>query len=134
MGAAATRITAEDFLTPPELAGRRLAADGAGRIGGVRLELLAGPAGTALGACYQQVPLRLLPPFRFGAGQPSLLYLLNPTAGLLEGDAQLVEITARAGSRAVVVGQSATRIHPCPQGFSSQRWRVRVESGAILVA
>ena len=64
MDAAATRITAEDFLTPPELAGRRLAADGAGRIGGVRLELLAGPGGTTLGSCYQQVPLRLLRLFR----------------------------------------------------------------------
>lgn len=132
MGAAATRITAEDFLTPPELAGRRLAADGAGRIGGVRVELLSGPGGTTLGASYQQVPLRLLPPFRFGADRPSLLYLLNPTAGLLEGDGQLVEITARAGSRAVVVGQSATRVHPCPLGFSSQQWRIRVESGAVL--
>src|SRR6266404_2246309 len=54
----------QQLASRPKLAGRRLAADGAGRIGGVRLELLPGPAGTALGSCYQQVPLRLLPPFR----------------------------------------------------------------------
>src|SRR5207245_3190197 len=106
MGAAATRISAADFLTPPELRERRLAADGAGRIGGVRLELTGEPSATRLASCYQQVPLRVLPPFQFGAGQPCLLYLLNPTAGLMDGDAQLVDITAGTGTRAVVVGQS----------------------------
>ena len=99
----------------------------------MRLELLSGPAGTRLGHCYQQVPLRVLPPFHFGAGQPALLYLLNPTAGLLDGDGQLVQLSAGAGSRAVVVGQSATRIHPSLHGFSTQQWEVRVEAGAVLV-
>lgn len=133
MGAPATRITAADFWTPPELSGRHLATYAAGRIGGVRLELVSDGRATRLGRCYQQVPLRVLPPFHFGAHQPALLYLLNPTAGLLDGDAQLVELTARAGSRAVVVGQSATRIHPCIVGFSTQQWDIRVEAGAVLV-
>ena len=140
MGASATRISAADFLTPPELCDRRLAADGAGRIGGVRLELTqatttpfehSGPA-TRLTGCYQQVPLRVLPAFQFGAGQPALLYLLNPTAGLMDGDAQLICLRAGAGTRAVLVGQSATRIHPCLRGFSTQQWRIRVEAGAVL--
>lgn len=133
MGTPAARISAADFLTPPELADRRLADDGAGRIGGLRLELVPGPDGTHLGDVYQQVPLRVLPAFRYGPDRPALLFLLNPTAGLMDGDAQLVELTARSGSRAVVTGQSATRIHPCPRGFCTQQWRVRVESGAVLV-
>lgn len=133
MGGAATRITAADFLTPPEFRGERLAPEGTGRIGGVRVELVAGPAGTRLGHCYQQIPLRLLPPFGFGPGRPSLLYLLSPTAGLFDGDGQLVEITARKGSRAAVVGQSATRIHPSLHTFSTQQWRIDVEPGAALV-
>ncbi len=120
-------------MTPPELRAWTLAATAAGRIGGVRLELAATPRGTSLGACYQQVPLRVLPPFRSGPDRPALLYLLNPTAGLLDGDAQLVQITAGAGTRAVVTGQSATRIHPCLHGFATQQWRVRVEPGAVLV-
>jgi urease accessory protein len=132
MGAQPTRITAEDFLTPPELAAWRLAANPAGRIGGVRAELVAGDTVTRLGGCYQQVPLRVLPPFHFGPGRPALLYLLNPTAGLMDGDGQLVELTARAGTRAVVVGQSATRIHPCLHGYATQQWRLRVEAGAVL--
>jgi urease accessory protein len=133
MGASPARITAADFVTPPELRAWHLAAQPAGRVGGVRLELVAGPSGTALGRCYQQVPLRVLPPFRLAGAQPALLYLLNPTAGLLDGDAQRVEITARAGTRAVVTGQSATRIHPCLHGFATQQWSVRVEPGAVLV-
>src|SRR3954447_20549249 len=126
MGARPTRVTAGDFLTPPDLADWCLAADPAGRIGGVRAELVAGPAGAQLGACYQQVPLRVLPPFHFGPDEPALLYLLNPTAGLMDGDGQLVELTARAGARAVVVGQSATRIHPSLHGFATQQWRITV--------
>jgi urease accessory protein len=132
MGATPDRITAAEFVTPPELASWSLAANGAGRIGGVRLELLADPAGTRLGSCYQQVPLRVLPAFQFGHDRPSLVYLLNPTAGLMDGDGQLVEVAAEAGSRAVIVGQSATRIHPSLHGFSTQQWRVRVEAGAVL--
>jgi urease accessory protein len=120
-------------VTPPEFGSYPLAADGAGRIGGVRLELASDGAHTRLGRCYQQVPLRLLPPFRFGSEQPTLLYLLNPTAGLLDGDAQLVQLSARPGTRAVVVGQSATRIHPSWQGYCTQQWHIDVGAGAVLV-
>jgi urease accessory protein len=74
----------------------------------------------------------VLPPVRLADLRPALLYLLNPTAGLLDGDGQLVCLTARAGTRAVAVGQSATRIHPCPNGFATQQWVIRVEAGATL--
>jgi urease accessory protein len=133
MGATAARITAEDFVTPPELAGWSLAKGSAGRIGGVRLELEAHSEETRLGRCYQQIPLRVVPPFRFGKGQPCLLYLLNPTAGLMDGDGQLVDLRAKSGTRAVIAGQSATRIHPAVVGFATQQWQVTVESDAILV-
>ncbi len=133
MGSSPARITAADFVTPPEFREYGIAAHGAGRIGGVRVELVHAETGTRFGACYQQVPLRVLPPFQFAADQPALLYLLNPTAGLMDGDAQLVELTAGAGSQAAVVGQSATRIHPCLHGFCTQQWAVRVEPGAVLV-
>jgi urease accessory protein len=132
MGASATRISAADFLTPPELCDRFLAANGAGRIGGVRLELNCDTTATRLTSYYQQVPLRVLPAFQFGPGQPALLYLLNPTAGLMDGDGQLVCVRAGSGTRTVLVGQSATRIHPCLRGFSTQQWRIRVEPGAVL--
>jgi urease accessory protein len=78
------------------------------------------------------VPLRVHT-LGFGPGQPTLVYLLNPTAGLFDGDAQLIDVHAEAGSRAFITGQSATRIHPCLKGFSTQQWRLRVEAGANVV-
>ena len=120
-------------MIPPDLRRWPLAAEGAGRVGGVRLELAAGRDGVRLAACYQQTPLRVLPPFHFGPDRPGLLYLLNPTAGLMDGDGQLVELRAGSGVRAVVVGQSATRIHPSVSGLCTQQWRVQVARGGLLV-
>jgi urease accessory protein len=133
MGTPATRITAADFITPPELRNWQLAPNGAGRIGGLRIDLVQNEGKTALGGCYQQVPLRLLPPFQLGAHQPALFFLLNPTAGLMDGDAQGIEIQAGPGTQAVIVGQSATRIHPAVQGFCTQQWKIRVSENATLV-
>jgi urease accessory protein len=133
MGGAPVRITPADFVTPPELRGYRLAAEGAGRVGGVRAELGLQHDSTRLQSCYQQVPLRMLPPFTPVAGGPALLYLLNPTAGLLDSDGQLVELRAGTGTHAVIVGQSATRIHPALHGFCTQQWKIHVEAGAVLV-
>jgi urease accessory protein len=120
-------------VTPPELSGWKLAANEAGRIGGIRLELCAGPSGTQFGACYQQVPLRVLPPFHFGTDRPTFVYLLNPTAGLMDGDAQLMRLTAGPRTRTIVTGQSATRIHPALSAFSTQQWHVEVAEGTTLL-
>jgi urease accessory protein len=133
MGALATRITSEEFVTPPEFSAWKLAANPAGRIGGVRLRLNADDSQTRLVEAYQQIPLRVLPPFQGLADEPALVYLLNPTAGLMDGDAHLVEVIAECGTRAVLTGQSATRIHPCLQGFATQQWHIKVGPGAILV-
>jgi urease accessory protein len=134
MGAIAVRpITHADFVTPPEFAAYRLADDPTGRIGGLDLELVDKGHGVRLGHCYQQIPLRVLPPFHFDAEQPGLLYLINPTAGLFDGDGHLVRVTARKGTRTVIVGQSATRIHPSLSAFSTQQWEITVEAGATLV-
>ena len=108
MGARAARITAADFLTPPEFRACRLARAIAGQIGGVAPRAGAAGGRTGLGACYQQVPLRVLPPFHFPGEPAALLYLLNPTAGLMDGDGHLVESRPAPGTRAVVdrpVGQ-----------------------------
>jgi urease accessory protein len=74
-----------------------------------------------------------MPPFVLESEQASLLYLINLTAGLLDGDGHLIEMTARSGSRAVVTGQSATRIHPAQERYATQQWLVDVEDDACLV-
>ena len=133
MGARAARITREEFLTPPEFLGFRRADHQAARVGGARIELVRDADATRLGSCYQQVPVRLMPPFVLDSEPASLLYLINLTAGLLDGDGHLVEITARARTRTVVTGQSATRIHPAVASYATQQWAVEVEDDACLV-
>lgn len=133
MGARTTRIVAEDFLIPREFGGSRLAERSTAQIGGVAMSLRESGGRTRLGACYQQVPLRIFPPFHFEGEPAALLYLINPTAGLMDGDGHLVEVDAGPGTRALVTGQCATRVHPALSGFSTQQWRVRVAAGARLI-
>jgi urease accessory protein len=133
LGARATRITRDELLTPPEFLGLAPSGSEAGRVGGARLELIRVDGITRLGRCYEQVPVRLMSPFALDGEVASLLYLINLTAGLLDGDGHLVEIAARRGTRAVVTGQSATRIHPALGRFATQQWSVAVEDDACLV-
>jgi urease accessory protein len=133
VGARAVRITREELVTPPEFLGVLPTQNPAGRVGGARIELIRSADRTHMGACYQQIPVRLFPPFQLDSEPAALLYLINLTAGLLDGDAHLVELTARAGTRAVVTGQSATRIHPAVGSFATQQWAVEVDDDACLV-
>ena len=133
MGARATRITRQDLVTPPEFRKYELSGMAAGRVGGARLELVRDGQETRMGGCYQQIPLRVMPPFWFDDDGAALLYLITLTAGLMDGDGHLVELTARSGTRSVVTGQSATRIHPGVSSFATQQWNVEVEDDACLV-
>ena len=65
MGSRATRITREELVTPPEFRGLTSAEHQAGRVGGARIELVRSGDETRLGTCYQQVPVRVMPPFIF---------------------------------------------------------------------
>lgn len=132
MGEFPARIGAQDFVTPPELADWQLAPEGSGRIGGARLTLQEHGGETRVGGLYQQIPIRVSP-LRLGSAEPALVYLVNPTAGLLDGDAHLFAIDAEPNTRAVVTGQSASRLHPFLKGFCTQQWQVRVADGAALV-
>jgi urease accessory protein len=133
MGPRTARISAEDFVIPAEFGGLRLAEHSAGQIGGVHLSLRPFEGRTVFGPIYQQVPLRVLPPFQLADEPACLVYLLNPTAGLLDGDGHLVEVVAERGTRAVITGQSATRVHPAVSSFSTQQWRVQAEPDSQLV-
>ncbi|GIW78450.1 MAG: hypothetical protein KatS3mg105_0257 [Gemmatales bacterium] len=133
MGQPATTIQIDDFHVPVELKSYSLTGGTVGRIGGVRMEIVPGANGTALGRCYQQVPLHIVPPFALHSARTALFYLQNPTNGIMDGDAHLLDITARSGTFAMLTSQSATRIHPAVNSFATQQWRIHVESGAVLV-
>ncbi len=128
------RITREEIVVPPEFAESRSVGHEAARVGGARIELVAVDGVTRLVTCYQQIPVRLMPPFAIDDEPASLLYLINLTAGLLDGDAHLIQVAARPGTRAVVTGQSATRVHPAGKSYATQQWDVRLEDDAWIVA
>jgi urease accessory protein len=133
VGAGPVSITRDEILTPPEFLGLISTENPSGRVGGARIELVCSDGTTQLGECYQQIPVRIMPPFQLDNESASLLYLINLTAGVLDGDAHIIELTARAGTRTVVTGQSATRVHPSGSSYSTQQWTVNVEDDACLV-
>ncbi|MEK7214869.1 MAG: urease accessory protein UreD, partial [Chloroflexota bacterium] len=59
-------------------------------------------------------------------------FLINPTAGILEGDQQQIEITVRAGAQAHVTTQAATKLFTMPAGTARQTVRLKVEEGGAL--
>jgi len=126
------RIVRADFPTPPELADRDPSAAPGEHVGGVRAELKLHDGDVHLGRSYHQNPLRILFPLSERPGGPALLYLINSTAGLLDGDGQLVELDVGPGVHLFATNQSAGRIHPCPTAHASSRFDLRVASGAVL--
>ena len=74
VGARAVRITREELVTPPEFLGVLPTQNPAGRVGGARIELIRSGDETHLGTCYQQIPVRLFPPFELDS-EPAALAL-----------------------------------------------------------
>ncbi|MBX7103574.1 MAG: urease accessory protein UreD [Gemmataceae bacterium] len=133
MGPRAVGITRQDLVTPPEFQSLHLADQVAGRIGGADIELVRVGEETRLGACYQQIPMRIMPAFSFDDEPAALLYMITLTTGLMDGDGHRFQVKSRPGTRAVLTGQSASRVHPAPVAYSTQQWDVNVEDDAILV-
>lgn len=80
----------------------------------------------------QQVPLRVIRPFYPEGEGPAHLYLLNATAGILEGDRLEISLRLEKGTHAVVTTPAATRVHPMPSGEARQRTTLCVGPGATL--
>lgn len=125
-------IDRDDFPVPPELLGRDLSLAPSEHIGGIRAELICRDDAVRLGRCYYQNPLRIMLPIEECPGGPVLLLLMNSTAGLLDGDAQLVSLDVGPGARAFVTNQSAGRVHPCPLWHASARYHLKIASGAVV--
>ncbi len=87
---------------------------------------------TALGELRQAAPLRVIRPFYPEGEGPAHLYLLNTTAGILEGDRIEISLRLEKGSHAVVTTPAATRVHPTPSGEARQRTTLSLGPGAIL--
>lgn len=80
----------------------------------------------------QQAPLRVIRPFYPEGEGPAHLYLLNATAGILEGDQLEISLRLEKGTHALVTTPAATRVHPTPSGEARQRTTLSVGPGATL--
>jgi urease accessory protein len=67
-----------------------------------------------------------------GAPEEGLVYLLNPTGGIVQGDDLEAEIRVEGGAHAIVTSPSATRIYGMDRGEAASRTRLRVGPGSVL--
>lgn len=87
---------------------------------------------TALLRDLQKAPLMIVRPFRLPCGT-LMVYIVNPTGGVLGGDHSEIRVQVEAGARALLLTQSATRIQPSPSGApATQDLHFSVAAGARL--
>jgi urease accessory protein len=67
-----------------------------------------------------------------GVPEEGVVYVLNPTGGVLQGDRLEAEIRVEAGAHAIVTTPSSTKIHRMDGVRAESRTTLRVESGAVL--
>lgn len=87
---------------------------------------------TCLTEQFDQAPLKVVRPFDAGRGR-ILVQVINTTAGVLGGDRFLIEINVGPGAKAILVNQSATKVHRMAEGvLAAEDVRIKVESGGEL--
>lgn len=104
-----------------------------GMTGSLRLVLgLDGAGRCALRENYSTQLHRVLHLVPGGAPEEGVVYVLNPTGGILQGDTLDAEIRVEAGAHAIVTTPSATKIHRMDGRGAVSKTRLRVEKGGIL--
>lgn len=87
---------------------------------------------TALLRDTQKAPLMVIRPFELPCGT-LMVFVVNPTGGVLGGDHAEIRVTVGAGARVLILTQSATRVQPSADGRpATQDIRFQVEAGARL--
>lgn len=89
-------------------------------------------ARTVVREIHHRAPLRVIRPFYPEGEGPAHLYLLNTTAGILEGDELEISLHLGKGAHAVVTTPAATRVHPTPSGEAHQRATLSIGPEATL--
>lgn len=81
----------------------------------------------------QRMPLRASNPLYLNDQGAVFFFIMNPAAGLLQGDQHSISLRIRQNSQAVVFGQGATKVFRSPQeNLSKQFTTLIVDQGARL--
>ena len=120
-----------------------------GRTSELRLEARARGGATQLGELYFTMPLKVMRPFplertelvgsargasgREALADPAQVMLMSTSAGLMEGDEQLIDLTVRTGAALQMTSQSFDKVHRMrPEGVARRTTHLAVEPGAYL--
>jgi urease accessory protein len=99
-----------------------------------RLELIFGRrcAQTTLTHAYARAPLKIVRPFALDGGR-QLVQVITLGPGVCAGDAYAIDVIVEPGASAVVITQSASRLHQMPDGGQgTQAVRLSVAAGGHL--
>jgi len=103
------------------------------RHGILQVEVQQETARSIISSLRQRMPLRASSPLYFSDNGAVFFYIMNPAAGLLQGDQHSILIRVKRDSQAVVFGQGATKVFRSPQRtLSKQFTTLVVEEGARL--
>ena len=111
------------------------ASDAAGQAAGLAWLDFAVRAGrTRLVRAQIRPPLGIMRTLYLDEALPDMAFafLTNPTAGILQGDVQQIEVNVGEGARAHVTTQSATKVFTMPAGAARQCVRLNVQAAATL--
>lgn len=100
--------------------------------GRLRLDIAPGRHRAWLARAEATAPLRVHRAFPVGGGE-IVVQLVHVGPGVLAGDALELDVVVRSGAAAILVVQSATKVHAMPEGASAtQAITAWVEAGASL--
>lgn len=99
------------------------------RVGRLRLVFEPGARGTWLSESAAVAPIRMHRAFRSPSGD-AIVQLVHVGPGLLAGDEIEIDVVVRGGASAILLPQSATKVHRMRAGEAArQTLHVRVEAG-----
>lgn len=87
---------------------------------------------TYLEDCYCQTPLKLAKPLYLDDSGQVFLYIMNPTAGMLQGDVYDIKVSIAPHSKVFITTQSATKIYTMERSEASVREVFYVGKSALL--
>jgi urease accessory protein len=86
---------------------------------------------TILSRCRYTLPLQVMAPMAID-DSAAVVSILNPTGGLVGGDALEIEVDVGPGAHACLTTPSATKVYRADSVAAAQRVRLRVAAGARL--
>ena len=102
-----------------------------GRDGTLRLAFERRGGRTVLAACHCTPPLQVLAPVALD-DPAAVVFMLNPSGGVLGGDHLAVDVEVGPGARACLTTPSATRVYRSAGAPAVQTVRAAVAPGAVL--